>query len=524
MEGMIQDPQQTAGAIWALVLEDSPADAELCLCALRREGLEVSADIAQTPGEFRDFLRSKPYDVVLSDYNLLNWNALDAFKLLHEEGMDIPFVLVTGTIGDEAAVECVKNGISDYVLKDNLARLPFAVQRAMQEKSERQERGRLQEQLQQSQKMEAIGRLAGGLAHDFNNLLTVISGYSQLILDRLSSADPLRPPLIQIKEAGDRAATLTRQLLAFSRKQVLAPQVLDLNCIVANMNKMLPRLIGEDIELVAVHFPGLGCVKADPGQIDQVIMNLAVNARDAMPQGGKLIIETANVELDENYGHNRPIVVPGAYVMLAVSDTGTGMSPEVQSRIFEPFFTTKEQGKGTGLGLATVYGIVKQSEGYIWVYSEPGKGTTFKVYLPRVEEAAQRVKKKARAVHAAGGSETILLVEDDESVRSFVRSVLKSRGYKLLEAGGSDEAVRLIEKHFGPIHLLLTDVIMPRMSGPELAARLASLHPEARVLYMSGYTENAIVHQGVLEPGTHSLQKPFVPETLIQKIRVVLDE
>ena len=297
-----------------------------------------------------------------------------------------------------------------------------------------------------------------------------------------------------------------------------------MNCIVANMNKMLPRLIGEDIELVAVHFPGLGCVKADPGQIDQVIMNLAVNARDAMPQGGKLIIETANVELDENYGHNRPIVVPGAYVMLAVSDTGTGMSPEVQSRIFEPFFTTKEQGKGTGLGLATVYGIVKQSEGYIWVYSEPGKGTTFKVYLPRVEEAAQRVKKKARAVHAAGGSETILLVEDDESVRSFVRSVLKSRGYKLLEAGGSDEAVRLIEKHFGPIHLLLTDVIMPRMSGPELAARLASLHPEARVLYMSGYTENAIVHQGVLEPGTHSLQKPFVPETLIQKIRVVLDE
>ncbi|MGA8182825.1 MAG: response regulator, partial [Terriglobia bacterium] len=449
--------------------------------------------------------------------------ALDAFKLLHEEGMDIPFVLVTGTIGDEAAVECVKNGFSDYVLKDNLARLPFAVRRAMEEKSERQERGRLQEQLQQSQKLEAIGRLAGGLAHDFNNLLTVISGYSQLILDRLSSADPLRSPLIQIKEAGDRAATLTRQLLAFSRKQVLAPQVLDLNCIVANMNKMLPRLIGEDVELVVVHSPGLGCVKADPGQIDQVIMNLAVNARDAMPQGGKLIIETANVELDESYSHNRPVVVPGAYVMLAVSDTGTGMSPRLQSRIFEPFFTTKEQGKGTGLGLATVYGIIKQSDGYIWVYSEPGKGTTFKVYLPRVEEAAQRVKKKGGAGHTAGGSETILLVEDNESVRTFVRSVLEPKGYKLLVAGGSEDALKVAENHDGPIHLLLTDVVMPRMGGPELAARLAPLCPEVKVLYMSGYTDDTIVHHGVLTPATHFLQKPFVTETLIRKIREVLD-
>ncbi len=524
MEGMIQDPQQTAGAIWVLVLEDSPADAELCLGALRKEGLEVSADIARTPEEFRDLVRSKPYDVVLSDYNLLTWNALDAFKLLHEEGMDIPFVLVTGAIGDEAAVECVKIGISDYVLKDNLARLPFAVRRAIVEKSERQERGRLQEQLQQFQKMEAIGRLAGGLAHDFNNLLTVMNGYSQMILDRLSSADPLRPPLIQIKEAGDRAATLTRQLLAFSRKQVLALQVLDLNCIVANMNKMLPRLIGEDIELVAVHFPGLGCVKADPGQIDQVIMNLAINARDAMPQGGKLTIETANVELDEGYSRNRPFVVPGAYVMLAVSDTGTGMSPRLQSRIFEPFFTTKEQGKGTGFGLATVYGIVKHCGGYIWVYSEPGKGATFKVYLPRVEEAAQRMKKKAGAVHAAGGSETILLVEDNESVRTFVRSVLEPKGYQLLVAGGSEDALKVVENHDGPIHLLLTDVVMPRMGGPELAARLAPLHPEARVLYMSGYTDSTIVHHGVLGAGTHFLQKPFVPETLIRKTREVLDE
>jgi len=374
----------TAQSITALVIEDNPADAELCLWALKKEGFEVSADIARTPQEFRDFVRSKTYDVILSDYNLQSWNALDAFQILREEEKDIPFVLVTGSLGDEAAVECVKNGISDYVLKDSMARLPFAIQRALQEKAEREERGRLQEQLQQSQKMEAIGRLAGGVAHDFNNLLTVITGYSQLLLDQLPADEKGRSYVTQIKKAGDRAATLTRQLLAFSRKQVLAPQVLDLNCVVANINKMLRRLIGEDIELVAVPCPGLGCVKADPGQIEQVIMNLAVNARDAMPQGGRLTIETSNINLDEGSPGNSPYVVSGPYVMLAVTDTGIGMSPEVKARIFEPFFTTKEQGKGTGLGLAMVYGIVKQSGGYIWVDSEPGKGTTFKICLSRI--------------------------------------------------------------------------------------------------------------------------------------------
>jgi len=524
VESFTQEPQHADKTLRVLVIEDSLADAELCLWELKKMAFEILADVAQSPEEFKAFLRSKTYDVILSDYNLRNWNALDAVQILREDGKDIPFVLVTGSLGDEDAVECVKKGISDYVLKDRMARLPSAIQRALQERVERKERGRLEEQLQQAQKMEAIGRLAGGIAHDFNNLLTVITGYSQLLLDHLPDGDPIRAHVGQIKKAGDRAASLTRQLLAFSRKQVLAPQVLDLNRIVANTDKMLTRLIGEDIELVAVAYPDLGRVKADPGQIEQVIMNLAVNARDAMPQGGRLTIETANVDLDENYSSQRLVVIPGAYVMLAVSDTGTGMNSEIQSRIFEPFFTTKEQGKGTGLGLATVYGIVKQSGGYVWVYSEPGKGAAFKIYLPRVEEAADEVKKTEGVVRVTAGSETILVVEDNEPLRRLVCGVLEAKGYTLLEAGSGEEALKVIEAHTGPLGLLLTDVVMPRVNGPELAARLAPLHPEVKVLYMSGYTDNAIVHHGILDNGARFLQKPFTPEALARKIREVLDK
>jgi two-component system cell cycle sensor histidine kinase/response regulator CckA len=287
---------------------------------------------------------------------------------------------------------------------------------------------------------------------------------------------------------------------------------------------MLTRLIGEDVELKTICPSGLRSVKADPGQIEQVIMNLAVNARDAMPHGGKLTIETSNVDLDENYCNYRPLVAPGAYVMLAVSDTGIGMTPEIQSRIFEPFYTTKEQGKGTGLGLATVYGIVKQSGGYVWVYSEAGNGTTFKIYLPYVQEASPESKPKVEIPRATTGSETILLVEDDESVRSFVCGILETRGYTLLGSGDSEEALQLARNHLHSIHLLLTDVVLPRMKGPELAARLAPLHPETRVLYMSGYTDNAVVHQGLSNVGTNFLQKPFDPETLARRVRDVLDE
>ncbi len=385
------------------------------------------------------------------------------------------------------------------------------------------ERKQLEQQFLQAQKMEAIGQLAGGIAHDFNNLLTIINGYSQLLLEGIGTDERLRNQVNEIKNAGERAAALTRQLLAFGRRQVLRPQVLDLNGVVSNMDKMLRRLIGEDIDLVTLCREGLGRVKADPGQIEQVIMNLAVNARDAMPRGGKLTLETADVELDENYTRNHVAVRPGRYVMLAVSDTGLGMDAETQAHIFEPFFTTKEQGKGTGLGLATVYGIVKQSGGNVWVYSESGRGTTFKIYLPRVDELADSASAATGQRQVPRGSETVLLVEDEDAVRALVRDVLESSGYNVLEANGATQALLISERYAKPIHVMLTDVVMPQMGGRELAARIASRHPETKVLYMSGYTDNAIVHHGVLDADTPFLQKPFAPDAVARKVREVLD-
>jgi PAS domain S-box-containing protein len=384
------------------------------------------------------------------------------------------------------------------------------------------ERRTLEEQLRQSQKMEAVGRLAGGIAHDFNNLLTVIRGYSELVLDELGSADPLRNEVSEIQKAADRAASLTRQLLAFSRQQVLAPKILDLNLVVNNMDKLLHRLIGEDVDLFTVLEPGLGRVKADPGQIEQVIMNLAVNARDAMPQGGKLTIETANTDLDENYSRDHIAVKPGCYVMIAVSDTGVGMNDKVRARIFEPFFTTKEVGKGTGLGLSTVYGIVKQSGGYVWVYSEVGKGSSFKIYLPRVDAPAELAPSHA-GTPARRGTETVLLVEDEDGVRALMRHVLHKHGYYVLEARHGGEALLTCERHQDKIDLLLTDVVLEQMSGRELAQRLQKLRPAMKVLYVSGYADDAIVHHGVLNAGMSFLQKPFTTEALARKIRYILD-
>ncbi len=385
------------------------------------------------------------------------------------------------------------------------------------------DRKRLEAQFLQAQKMEAVGRLAGGVAHDFNNLLTIINGYGQLLLERLEPNNPLQGHASEIMKAGERAASLTRQLLAFSRQQVLQLQVLDLNAVVTNVEKMLRRLIGEDIELRTVLNRELGRVKADAGQLEQVIMNLAVNARDAMPQGGKLTIETASVELDESYVRSHADVKPGRYVMLAVTDTGIGMEKETQALIFEPFFTTKEKGKGTGLGLATVYGIVKQSGGDIWVYSEPGRGTSFKIYMPRVEETVEAVELGKPLAKRPTAQETVLLVEDEVGVRSLLHGVLTSGGYTVLEGRRGEEALRIAELHQGPIHLILTDVVMPGMSGRELAERLKASRPEMKVLYMSGYTDDAIVHHGVLDPGMAFLQKPFTPDALARKVREVLD-
>ena len=386
------------------------------------------------------------------------------------------------------------------------------------------ERRMLEEQLLHSQKMEAVGRLAGGVAHDFNNLLTVIKGYSELMLNEVTEKDPMRAEVEEIRRAAERAASLTRQLLAFSRRQVLEPKVLDLNTIIGNMEKLLLRLLGEDVELQVSLASDLGNVKADPGQIEQVIMNLAVNARDAMPRGGKLTLETRNHVIDETYAREHAVVHAGNYAMMAVTDTGTGMDPETASHIFEPFFTTKETGKGTGLGLSTVYGIVKQSGGYIWVYSEPGRGTSFKVYLPIVGTGkADDTGSRPVLTPTYRGDETILLVEDEDGVRALVREVLHRHGYHVLETRNGGEALLACEQHPGKIHMLLSDVVLAQMTGTELAKRLTPLRPEMKILFVSGYTEEAIIHQGVLEEGTAFLQKPFTPNVLARKVREVLD-
>jgi len=387
------------------------------------------------------------------------------------------------------------------------------------------ERRVLEQQLRQSQKMEAVGRLAGGIAHDFNNLLMVILGYSEFLLERLGPEPALRSPAQEIASAAERASSLTRQLLAFSRKQMLAPRILDLNSIVTENLKMLTRMIGEDIDLVMVPHADLGAIRADSGQIEQVIMNLAVNARDAMPSGGKLTIETSNVVLDEEYARFHAPLRPGDYVMLAISDTGAGMDAETQSHIFEPFFTTKGP-KGTGLGLSTVYGIIKQSGGYIWVYSELRKGTTFKVYLPRVPFPGERVAPVAATVEThkpEPGTETILLVEDEANLRYLARQFLEKQGYRVIEAADGAVAMQIVVAHEGVIHLLLTDVIMPGMNGRELAQRVSEIRPNVKVLYMSGYTENVIGHNGTLDAGVRLLQKPFNLRDLKDKVREVLD-
>jgi PAS domain S-box-containing protein len=383
---------------------------------------------------------------------------------------------------------------------------------------------RLADQYQQSQKMETVGRLAGGVAHDFNNLLTVITGYSELLLEKVGKGSPMRGELEEIKRAGDRAASLTQQLLAFSRKQIIEPKVVRLDLLVAEMQEMLTRLIGEDIALQATTGKGLGSVKIDPGQFQQILMNLAVNARDAMPGGGKIVIETANVELDEGYCAPHPYVSPGRFVMLAVSDTGKGMSEEVKAHIFEPFFTTKERGKGTGLGLATTYGAVKQSGGSIEVYSEVGIGTIFKIYLPRVEEEAVKPVNDDRPTDLPGGSETVLVVEDEDTVRDLCVRILERLRYKVLRASNGAEAIALAQKYGERIDLLLTDVVMPGMSGSELATQLVLHHPEMKVLFTSGYTDDAIVRHGVLAEGVSFIGKPYTPLALARKVREVLGQ
>jgi len=508
-----------------LQVEDSESDASLIVRLLQKAGYDVKAERVETAAQLQAALERQPWDVIVADYYLPQFDAPAALAVLRGTGLDIPFIVVSGAMGEDRAVAMMKAGAQDYVMKSHLARLAPAVEREIGDALARRElrrteadRKRIEAQLHQAQKLESVGRLAGGVAHDFNNLLTVINGYSDMLLADFVSSHPIHETVTEIRQAGERAAALTRQLLVLSRKKVTQPQHVNLNEIVAEVEKMLARLIGEDIRLDSALSPSLGHVLADPGLLHQVLMNLAVNARDAMPGVGTLSIETANVDVDTSYVEQHPEMKVGPYVRLKVSDTGAGMTKEVQAHLFEPFFTTKKLGEGTGLGLATVYGIVKQSDGSIWVYSEPGVGTTFSIYLPRVDDAANLPRESASSHPSLRGSETILVVEDQDQVRRMAVRILREYGYEVIESANPEDALLHSETFAGPIHLLLTDVIMPGMTGPELVDRIKPRRPSMEIIYMSGYSQHT-----TLDLAGAYLSKPFSPQALAIKVRETLD-
>ncbi|MBP9112192.1 MAG: response regulator [Polyangiaceae bacterium] len=620
-----------------LLVEDSSTDAKMVLRELGKQFPSIQSERVTDSRGLHAALEAGPWDIVICDWALPGFSATSALQIVKARGPGIPFIIVSGTVGEESAVEAMRAGAGDYVLKSNLARLPTAVDREVQgarlkaqlrTRSDEDEhffnlsldmlavagfdgyfkrvnpaweatlgwtsdemcaqpwiqfvhpddvqrtidagnkltavgeslsefenryrtkdgkyrslswisfpvvaekriyasarditvRKKLEEQLNHSQKMDAIGGLASGIAHDFNNLLSVILSYTNLLIDDLKPDDPKRADLEEISKAGIRAEGLTRRLLAFGRRQMIAPTTLDLGRLLSGMENMIRRLLTEDIELSVIVAPSLGMVRADAGQLEQVLMNLIINARDAMPAGGKLLIETSNVMLDEAYAKGHVGVRPGPHVLLAVTDTGTGINAEIKGRIFEPFFTTKETGKGTGLGLSTVFGAVQQSGGHILVYSEVGHGTTFKVYLPCTDAVAGTLRTSTETPDLVGTG-TILLVEDEEQVRGIVGTILRRAGYTVLEAKNGGEGLLLYEQNTDKIDLLLTDVVMPLMSGRELAERLAALRPNMKVLYMSGYTDNTVLRHGILSEGIAFLQKPITPRSLLSKVREVL--
>jgi PAS domain S-box-containing protein len=634
----------------ALLVEDSETDAKIVTHVLRRALGAIDSERVDTAASLREALERRDWDVVICDWSMPEFSAIAAIEILKDTNLDIPLIIVSGTVGEELAVRAMRAGARDYVLKDKLVRLPPVVEREIKESRARRERRqsdqalrasevrfarlsesgivgiaiadvmghiteandaflrlvgytrdellsgqvrwtdmtppefkhlgekaveslttagvappweteqirkdgtrvpvmvavamleypktiaivtdlserrraeaalrRTEEQLRHAQKMEAIGILAGGVAHDFNNVLSIILGYCGMLLEDLDGANPMRADIAEIKTAGDRGAALTRQLLAFSRQQIIETKILDLNQVIGDMDSMLRRLVREDIDFVTTPGVGLGRCKADAGQIEQILMNLVINAIDAMPEGGKLRIDTANADLDDEYVVAHAGMKPGRYVMLAVSDTGVGMSKATRDRIFEPFFTTKDKGKGTGLGLSTVFGIVEQTGGSIYVYSELGRGSAFKVYLPRVDDVAATASAKAPA-QLSRGAETVLLVEDEDQLRRVTVSLLTRSGYRVLEGRDGHEALRICEQHVGPIELLLTDVVMPQMNGRQLAERVVTMRPGIKVLYMSGYTDGILV--GQLSSAAAFLQKPFTGAVLTRKVRETLD-
>jgi len=503
-----------------LYIGDSGADA--VAAELRRGGWQPTFERVLSPVHL-DLVLSGNWDIAISDFSIGDFGALEALRLIQDRGVDLPLIVVSARAVEAEVLEALKAGAADHLTRRNLMRLNAAVEREIRAAKARRDRVRLEEQFRQAQKMEAVGRLAGGVAHDFNNLLTVITGYSDLLLARSDLRDNQRTALEEIRRSAERGGALTAQLLAFSRRQPMQPRIVQINGLVIQIEKMLRRLIGEDIELVTLPAASQDLVEADPGRLEQVIMNLVVNARDAMPDGGKLTLETGTVHLGDGFSAKQLMVQPGRYVTISISDTGVGMSEETQSHLFEPFFTTKGVGRGTGLGLATAYGIVRQSAGAIGIFSELGKGTTARIYLPLASAEERGAAAPSAPTEAPTGAETVLLVEDEARVRKLIVGVLSSRGYQVLEATRGEEALRLCRDYHGKIDLAVVDVVMPEMSGPDLVRQIAPFCQGMRVLFISGYTDEAIVHHGIDRSGAAFLQKPFMPDALARKVREVLD-
>ena len=514
--------------IKVLLVEDSPDDESLLLRALSKGGLAVEHERVQTEEAMRRCLQQGPWDLVISDYSMPAFNGIRAYSVLRESGKDIPFIFVSGNLGEETAVEAMRLGVSDYFLKGNLKRLVPAIQRELRKMEDRRARGvaelalqSAEQQLMQAQKMEALGQLAGGVAHDFNNLLTVIYGYVEMLKTTKDDPAVMEKGLTEIRACADRAAALTRQLLAVGRRQHLKPKPTDLNASVEGVGRMLDRIIGEDVAVEYALEEGLPKVMADAGQLEQVLLNLAINARDAMPRGGKLRIETRAMVLSRSHLTGAPDIEPGRFALLAVCDSGQGMEAGLIDRIFEPFFTTKPEGKGTGLGLSTVYGIVKQSKGHIQVDSKLGEGTCFRVFLPIAEGMALPgvPGKSLDAELGLAGTGTVLLVEDEPALRGLVKAVLLHYGYEVIDTGDPEQALELGRRHAGAVDLLITDLTMPKMNGRQLAEQLASERPGLKVLFMTGYAMPTVAEE--LDRGDW-MAKPFLPSEMLAKVQELL--
>jgi len=505
-----------------LLIEDSEDDAALLVRELRRGDYEVQLERVDESSALESAVEKQSWDLIISDFSMPHFSGPEALRMLRSKGCEKPFIFVSGTIGEETAVAALRNGAQDYLMKTNLKRLVPAVQRALQEAEDRENRKQMEQQVQQLQKFEAIGKLAGGIAHDFNNVIGAILGWAELGCADAQPGTVSHDRFEKIRDQANWAGRLTSQLLAFARRQMLQPRKTDLNNLVVECMSLLRRVIGEQIEVRVMAGPNLRSALVDPAQIEQVLMNLCLNARDAMPQGGRLIIETQNIEIDQEFCRRHPYARQGSFILLSVSDTGVGMDAATAERIFEPFFTTKEMGKGTGLGLATVYGVVKQHEGFIHLYSEPGRGTTFRVYLP-VSSGTAEPRQPKRDEQIPRGTETILLAEDNEGLQEVAKEMLERLGYRVILASNGTEAVQFFSKNPGQFDLIILDVVMPNMSGPAAFSEMTAVRPDLRVIFSTGYTAEAASLNPLMDQGACILQKPYSLKSLGQIVRANLD-